>query len=109
MSNSEAKCQSGVIKTSSRYAIDGEYCSRKHEYNVSVVEWWGKTNGFKPKEVKTEGGACYRQTSKNGWRQYNKNTKQYYDTRGTGTSIIFVENDVADPSNNFSKVNLGCW
>ena len=103
------KCKYGVIKESSRYAIDGEYCSSKHEYNVLVVEWWGKTNGFRPKEVTTEGGARYRQTIQSGWRRYNKETKKYYSNRWTGTSIIFVENLEADPSNNFSKVNLGCW
>ena len=48
----ETKCQSGIIKTSSRYAIDVEFCSSTHEYNVSIVEWWAKTRSFKPKEVK---------------------------------------------------------
>ena len=109
MSSNDSKCQSGIIKTSSRYAIDGEYCSSNHEYNVSVVEWWGKTKNFNPKEVRTEGGTCYRQTPQSGWRRYNKETKKYYNTRGTGTTIMFFENVVANPANNSSKVNLGSW
>jgi len=105
----KTKCQSGIIKTSSRYAIDGEFCSSKHEYNVLVVEWWGKTRSFKPKEAISEGGTHYRETLQKGWRRYNKETKQYYDTIGTGTTIMFVENVVANPVNNSSKVTLGSW
>jgi hypothetical protein len=108
MSESE-KCKSGVIKTSSRYAIDGEYCSSNHEYNVLVVEWWGETHRFNPKEVITEGGTRYRQTLQSGWRRYNKETKTYYNNSGTGTMIMFVVNVEANPSNNSSKVTLGGW
>ena len=108
MSESE-KCKYGVIKTSSRYAMDGEYCSSTHEYNVSAVEWWGKTKRFRPKEVITEGGTRYRQTSQSGWRRYNKESKKYYNNSGTGTTILFLENVEANPYNNSSKVTLGSW
>jgi hypothetical protein len=103
------KCQGGVIKTTSRYAIDGEFCVSNHEYNASVTECWGKTKNFKPKEVKTIGGTYYRQTSQSGWRRYNKESKKFYNTSGINLSIIFVENIDANPSNNISKVTLGCW
>jgi hypothetical protein len=109
MSSNKTKCQNGIIKTSSRYAIDGEFCTSKHEYNVTVKEWWGKTKNFNPKEVTTEGGTCYRQTPQSGWRRYNKETKKYYNTSGTGTTIMFFENVAANPANNSSKVNLGSW
>ena len=105
----KTKCNTGIIKTSSRYAMDGEYCSSNHEYNVSVLEWWGKSKNFNPKEVVTTGGTHYRQTSQSGWRRYNKESKHYYNNGNTGTMIMFYENTVANPSNNNSKVTLGGW
>lgn len=87
----KSKCQNGIIKITSSYRMDGEYCSSNYKYTVVVTKYWGKNKNYKPKEVKTSFGKYYRETSKFGWRCYNKESKQYYNSKGTNTNIIFIE------------------
>jgi len=103
------KCTHGVIKTSYRFAMDGEFCSGYNEYNVLVQEWWGKSGNYLPKEVKTLDGTYYRETKKSGWRKYNKSDKTFYQNGYTGTTIQFLENGEENKNKVWNKVNLGDW
>ena len=92
-----------IIRTS--YAMDGEYFKSLNEYNVLVTEWWGKGDFHnKAKEVQNN-EIYYRETKKNGWREYNKlNTPKY--NNNTIRQITFVPNMYADASNNMSSISL---
>jgi hypothetical protein len=107
------KATGGIIKESWHFALDGEYSSGYNEYNVEVVDYWksGDLKGL-AREVKTPGGAVYRMTTKNGWREYYKDAppgRKYKNNGYTGTSLNFVPNEKADSSKNVNRVNLGSW
>jgi len=92
-----------IIRTS--YAMDGEYFKSINEYNVIVTNWWGKGEFCnQAKEVKMN-DIYYRQTKKNGWREYNKlRTPRYI--QNTIKQITFIPNKYADISNNMSSISL---
>ena len=100
----------GVMSESYHYAMDGEYCSGYKEHDVKVTARWGKGPNFnKAKEVMTSNNTCFRETTKNGWRKYDKLTKTYYNKSHTGTSFTFIPNSSANNESNYNRVNLGSW
>jgi len=100
----------GVITEYYQYSMDGEFCSGYKEYDVRVTKWWGKGHNFnKAKEVITLNNICFRQTTANGWRKYDKISKTYYNKSYTGTNFTFIPNRNANNQTNYNRVNLGSW
>ena len=87
------KITNGVIKESYNFCMDGEKFRGSNTYNCKVVKYWGKTKNFLPKEVVCEDNIHYRETTKNGWRRYNKDRKTKFQSKNyTGTIITFFPN-----------------
>ena len=75
------KITKGVIKESYNFCMDGENIRGSNTYNCKVVKYWGKTKNFLPKEVVCEDNIHYRETTKNGWRRYNKDSKTKFRSK----------------------------
>ena len=110
MSNTDSLPKFGIIKVSNQYCIDGEYCSGYKEYNVDILEYW--KSGIRKnqaKEVKTFNNKYFRETTKSGWREYYKKSKEFRNVCGIGQCISFEPNMTTNGEYNYNRVNLGGW
>lgn len=109
------KIQTGIITISYKFTLDGETSQGYNEYNCIVTQYWSKNNSQYanlPKEVKILSkfgyDEYYRQTTKNGWRKYNKlRSPKYENNCYTGKIIKFVPNIKENIENNYNNIFLG--